>query len=275
MENLFCNLDKYITDENFIGKGSSNKVYAINENFVLRVDIDLDLDAIKSEQLSEVEDVFNGKNFGQAIAKSQDNKISINKRVFGEPLYCSDDIEDDEDFSVEKYLATLETCLNFDGNLIKNFIDDIFYINSKKYYIDITNSENFLYDKAENKLNIIDLTYDPDAIQIIDSDFILIPFVGNESNVCYIYNVADVNQRKRMFELYLALRDKIFKYCVEFNIPLKKWDKNSEFTSWQTFLEVAKDVDFENDNLFEQIINLKYKDVKFRFYNAFGEYGLL
>ena len=274
MKNLFYDLDKYITGDRFIGQGASNKVYAIDENFVLRVDIDLDIDAVASAELHDVDDVFQGKNFGQAVAKSQDDKVSINKRVSGKPLYLGIDIEENDDFSVENYLSTLETCLNFNENLIINFINDVLFINSKKYYIDITNSENFLYDVQNNRLNLIDLAYSPDWSQEINSNCILFPFIGNEADICAIYNISDVSQRKKMFELFSLLSDRIFKYCLEFNIPLISWTEKSKFTSFETILAVANDIDFENDNLFEQVINLKYNDVKFRFYNAFGEYSL-
>ena len=137
----FDNLDKKIKPENFLGGGFEADVYAIDENYVLRM-----YGGAKSVDypFTPVEDIFEGKNFGQAIARTKKG-VSINKRVSGEHLYKCNDTDP------ATYMKKLREYSELSDETLDAFVSDVAFINSKGWRIDQTNPENFLYEKLSSE----------------------------------------------------------------------------------------------------------------------------
>lgn len=252
------NLDKYITSENFIGDGSHAKVYNIDDDFVLR--IAHEISEIKDTKLVEAEDIFDGKNFGQAVLIAEDGlEISINKKVKGHILHRVSDVLDNPNFDVEGYINDLKKYLQISEQTIKLFIEDILYLHTKGFLVDYFNPENFLYDEQTGKITSIDLRKNKYNLPL-NYIMVLNPFVRKGRDILDIYNISTPSQRYEIFELIRAMKDRIKPICENYNIGDYVWNKDLKYCTLETILEVINDIDLNNNSLYNQIMELKYKD---------------
>lgn len=252
------NLDKYITSEKFIGDGSHAKVYNIDDNFVLR--IAHEISEIKDTKLVEAEDIFDGKNFGQAVLIAEDGlEISINKKVKGHILHRVSDVLDNPNFDVEGYINDLKKYLQISEQTIKLFIEDILYLHTKGFLVDYFNPENFLYDEQTGKITSIDLRKNKYNLPL-NYIMVLNPFVRKGRDILDIYNISTPSQRYEIFELIRAMKDRIKPICENYNIGDYVWNKDLKYCTLETILEVINDIDLNNNSLYNQIMELKYKD---------------
>lgn len=252
------NLDKYITSEKFIGDGSHAKVYNIDDDFVLR--IAHEISEIKDTKLVEAEDIFDGKNFGQAVLIAEDGlEISINKKVKGHILHRVSDVLDNPNFDVEGYINDLKKYLQISEQTIKLFIEDILYLHTKGFLVDYFNPENFLYDEQTGKITSIDLRKNKYNLPL-NYIMVLNPFVRKGRDILDIYNISTPSQRYEIFELIRAMKDRIKPICENYNIGDYVWNKDLKYCTLETILEVINDIDLNNNSLYNQIMELKYKD---------------
>lgn len=252
------NLDKYITSEKFIGEGSHAKVYNIDDDFVLR--IAHEISEIKDTKLVEAEDIFDGKNFGQAVLIAEDGlEISINKKVKGHILHRVSDVLDNPNFDVEGYINDLKKYLQISEQTIKLFIEDILYLHTKGFLVDYFNPENFLYDEQTGKITSIDLRKNKYNLPL-NYIMVLNPFVRKGRDILDIYNISTPSQRYEIFELIRAMKDRIKPICENYNIGDYVWNKDLKYCTLETILEVINDIDLNNNSLYNQIMELKYKD---------------
>lgn len=252
------NLDKYITSEKFIGDGSHAKVYNIDDDFVLR--IAHEISEIKDTKLVEAEDIFDGKNFGQAVLIAEDGlEISINKKVKGHILHRVSDVLDNSNFDVEGYINDLKKYLQISEQTIKLFIEDILYLHTKGFLVDYFNPENFLYDEQTGKITSIDLRKNKYNLPL-NYIMVLNPFVRKGRDILDIYNISTPSQRYEIFELIRAMKDRIKPICENYNIGDYVWNKDLKYCTLETILEVINDIDLNNNSLYNQIMELKYKD---------------
>lgn len=252
------NLDKYITSEKFIGDGSHAKVYNIDDDFVLR--IAHEISEIKDTKLVEAEDIFDGKNFGQAVLIAEDGlEISINKKVKGHILHRVSDVLENPNFDVEGYINDLKKYLQISEQTIKLFIEDILYLHTKGFLVDYFNPENFLYDEQTGKITSIDLRKNKYNLPL-NYIMVLNPFVRKGRDILDIYNISTPSQRYEIFELIRAMKDRIKPICENYNIGDYVWNKDLKYCTLETILEVINDIDLNNNSLYNQIMELKYKD---------------
>lgn len=252
------NLDKYITSEKFIGDGSHAKVYNIDDDFVLR--IAHEISEIKDTKLVEAEDIFDGKNFGQAVLIAEDGlEISINKKVKGHILHRVSDVLDNPNFDVEGYINDLKKYLQISEQTIKLFIEDILYLHTKGFLVDYFNPENFLYDEQTGKITSIDLRKNKYNLPL-NYIMVLNPFVRKGRDILDIYNISTPSQRYEIFELIRAMKDRIKPICENYNIGDYVWNKDLKYCTLETILEVINNIDLNNNSLYNQIMELKYKD---------------
>jgi hypothetical protein len=71
---LIPNISKSITPKNFLGAGGEASVYAINDEYVLRL---FGGQTKIDSEFFPVEDILEGRNFGQAIARTKNNIIAL------------------------------------------------------------------------------------------------------------------------------------------------------------------------------------------------------
>ena len=251
-QDLVFDLDKKITKKNLLGSGSEADVYNINNDYVLRI-----LggeNKIKNHKFVPVEDIFEGKNFGQAVAKN-DEGITINKKVNGTKIY---NIREN---NPKKYMEQLREYSELPDETLENFVSDIAFINSKGYRIDQSNPENFLYDRVNKSIGIIDLQkQDSSSLDLFEPyahDWIVDPLI-NGHDIFEIYNKLEPHERKEMFELIGKIENRVLPLCEKYGIPKAKWNKNDYmFSSVLNVLELKETVDCSKD-LFGQIIYSKY-----------------
>lgn len=254
----FENLDKYITDKNFIGKGTYAKVYNIDDDYVLR--IFNEISKIGDTKLVENKDIFEGKNFGQAVFVAKDgSEISINKKVNGHILYKVSDVLDNPNFDIEGYISDLKKYLQISEQIIKLFIEDILYIHTKGFLVDYSNPENFLYDEQRGKITSIDLMKNKYNLPL-NYIMVLNPFVRKGRDILDIYAISTPVQRRKIFDLISAMKNRIKLICENYSIGDYVWTKDLKYCTLETILEVINDIDLNNNSLYNQIIELKYKD---------------
>ena len=254
----FENLDKYVTNENFIGEGSYAKVYDIDDDFILR--IAHEISEIGDKKLVKIEDIFDGKNFGQAVFVAEDGfEISINKKVKGHILHKVSDVLENPNFDVETYINDLKKYLQIPEQTIKLFIEDILYLHTKGFLVDYFNPENFLYDEQTGKITSIDLRKNNRNLPL-NYIMVLNPFVRKGRDVLDIYDISTPTQRHEIFDLIKAMKDRIKPICENYNIGNYVWTKDLKCCTLETILEVIDDIDLNNNSLYNQIMELKYKD---------------
>ncbi len=242
----------------FLGEGAEAKVYAINDKYVLRLLHDANSDL----EFLSIEDIFEGRNFGQAIAKDQ-NGNTINKRVFGSSLY------DRYSTDPKIYLQNLREYVNLSDEALEAFVSDIAFINSKGYCIDHRNPENFLYDKKTGKIGIVDISEKtfvnsifPEAFEPYSHIWVLSPLLNGYS-VIDIYKEFSISERQEFFELVEKLESRILPLCEKYGIPLAKWEKDRYLvTNLINLLDLRKKIDpIKCDNLQVPIFYERYPEL--------------
>lgn len=239
---LIPNISKCITPKNFLGGGGEANVYIINDKYVLRL---FGGQTKIDTKFSPVEDIFEGRNFGQAVAKTKNN-TSINRRVFGVPMYkCND-------YDPKTYMAKIREYKNLPDETLENFVADVAFIHSKGWRIDETNPENFLYDKATGRIGIIDLCkQNSSSLDLSDPyghDWILAPLV-NSHDVFKIYQKLTPEERREVFDIIKSLQERIIPLCEKYDIPIAKWNKDDyTFTSLINLLDLMNKIDVTKDN---------------------------
>ena len=250
---LLSGLQDKVDPQNIIGSGAEANVYLINESYVLRMPIRMI--AIDSE-FHPVKDDFEGRNFGQAVAKTK-NGISINKRVLGANLYeCGDT-------NPQRYMENLRKYANLSDDILDSFVSDVAFINSKGWRIDQTNPENFLFNEKSGKIHIIDLckknASSLDYFEPYGHDWILNPLV-NGHDVISVYQKLSIEERKEMFELIGKLEKRILSICRKYGIPKAKWNKKHySVDSLINLLDLRKKINVSTcDNLHDYIFHKRY-----------------
>ena len=260
---LIPGLSKKITPSNMLGGGGEATVYAINDKYVLRM---FGGGKKITSKFFPVEDIFEGRNFGQAVAKTSDN-CSINRRVNGEIMHkCNG-------HDTKTYMRNLREYVQLSDETLEEFVSDVAFINSKGWRIDQSNPENFLLDRKTGKIGIIDLSRKNssslDLYEPYGHDWILDPLV-NGHDIFGIYKKLSIEERKEMFELISKLEKRILPLCKKYDIPVSKWNKeNYMFTSLLNFLDLKDGIDVSKvDDLFEPIIYARYPEMipKFKAY---------
>lgn len=175
-ERDFINTDlkRSFSSENYIGRGTESYIYKIcgNEDYVLKIPKEYK-DLAQTFDFSDcyIEDVtdenLNG-NFGQQVAVIKDKAhkipvIKILKKQEGIPngnppngMCCIDIAYNDISRRIhcEKCLKILA---NMPDSAYENFVDDVAYLAKKGYSIDDYNSNNYLLDEENGRINIVDI----------------------------------------------------------------------------------------------------------------------
>ena len=261
--NLDTNFEKYIIPENYLGSGKEAIVYAIDNDYVIRL---VNTDKIGGQKFSYIEDIFDeDKNFGQPVAISEKGNITINRRVKGEPLYnnvyfTSKTFENDVS-QINIYLKSLEEYSNLDDLTLENFIKDGVYLLSKGFILDPYNPYNYLYDSKNKKINIIDLCVNKKNTELTHVYYVY-PLCYSTVILRY-YEVMTVEERLKMFELIKQINNKIIKYSLKYNVTIGATQglKMKNKCNLYNILRVIDDIDYNNGNLVRQIYQHLYPEL--------------
>ena len=250
---LIPNLQEKINPQNFLGGGFEANVYGIDDSYVLRM---YDGATRIDSEFLPVLDIFEGRNFGQAVARTKKG-VSINRRVPGVPMYKCNDSDP------KIYMRNLREYANLSDDTLESFVADVAYINSKGWRIDQSNPENFLIDKATGKIGIVDLSRKGssslDLFEPYGHDWILAPLV-NSHDVFAIYKKLSPVERKELFDLIEKLEKRILPLCEKYGIPNVKWNRDDyAFRSLINLLDFKGKINVSTtDDLWEPIIYERY-----------------
>ena len=254
---LIGELNSFIKPENLLGRGSEASVYKINDYYVLRI---LGRESnMKGINLNfrPVTDVFEGRNFGQAVAISEN--CSINRLVRGTPLYKCKETDP------VTYLKKLKEYSKLPDKTLEQFIEDVSFINKKGYIIDKGNPENFLYDRINKKIGIIDIhkkgITNFDLFNPYGHDWI-IEALCNGHNFFDCASKMNPAQRKEMLELITSLESRIIPLCKKYNIPIAKYNnkKYMEFSMAEFLSSKDKINVFSKEGIITQMAKLNHPE---------------
>lgn len=258
-ESLVPHLDSYITPEKFLGGEEGTRVYDLNNEYVLR--LTCGKRSIGLQKFEPVDDVFEGRNFGQAVAKSECGYITINKKVQGSVLYK---LNDGLANKPSLYMESLREYAKMPDETLEQFVKDVAFIQEKGYWIDHVNPENFLYDRKAGKIvkiGIVDVgeQFDWD-LEPFAHDWILDPLV-NGYEIPRIYENLIPAQREEMFGLITQLENRVLPLCKKYGIPEARWNtKNYVDISLSSILQTRGKLNYNNDDLISQVIKLKFPE---------------
>ena len=257
---LVKDLESKINKRNFIGGGSEAKVYNIDDNYVLR--LRCGEKSVKGQKFTQAEDIFEGRNYGQAVAVGTNPNITICKKVPGKQLYV---IAPHTDYKVDvkNYMENLKKYASLSDEALENFVENVAFINSKGWTIDHSNPENFLFDEKTGKINILDLheknSSSLDIFEPYGHDWILDVLI-NGHDIMEIYETMTPLERKEWFDIISKLEERILPMCEKHNIPKTKWNKKEQMDdSMATVLDIRSQIDFDSDLLL-QCIKLRNPD---------------
>ena len=255
---LVDDLNSYIKPEKFLGRGAEARVYKLNKNYVLR--LSRGQTTVDNQHFIPVQDIFDGRNYGQAVAISENGKISINKFVPGNMMYKAGD------YNPITYLGELRKYSKLPDETLEKFIEDVSYINKKGYRIDSYNPENFLYDSTTQRIGIIDIkkkgTSTLDLYNPYGHDWIL-SALCNEHDLLTIMSQMNAAQKKEVIDLITELEARIIPMCKKYNIPLAKYNsKDYSRFSMAEFLSLRSKINVSsNEGIRTQIIKLNHPDM--------------
>ncbi len=218
INDLVSILKNKMRHDNIIGEGLEARVYALNENYVIR-----ELKYQKkdeNQQFVDVPELFDGQNFGQPVLISVDKSVSINKFISGNPMYPVGDID------TNLYLQILHTYSELSDDCLERFVKDFTYLDKQGYKMD-PNPENFLYDSKKDRIGFVDIAkkdekninYD----EPISHTMVLYPLV-NGRQVVRQYTKMLPFERQEMFDLIAKMEKRILPICDKYKIPKAKWD---------------------------------------------------
>lgn len=246
-------LYKNITPNNFLGQGRLSICYQIPkiDNFVLIFPNKqiLTQEHLSSATLSEVVDDFDGRNFGQPIAKLGDN-IMISKRVHGEPnsipywynyLFNTDAVTSEH---AKDFLEKLSKIAKLKQNEYNSYAESLNYLNSKDVKCDTINPNNVLLDFKKNKIGLVDVQKSPYFNNLKNTHHDMISGFLDMGLFTSFYNKLDTKNKNKLIH---ASKD-IIEKCNESNSILKMDNSKEEYLKYLSitdkfFIDITKGTD--------------------------------
>ena len=168
----------FAISEEPLGMGEEAKVYKIhtNPNYTVRVsnnapDLDQLSKIIFEEQFVEQKDIFAGRNYAQPVAylgldqNSGSALVTINlySPGFSMEIYKPGRKMPSSEEALMKTLTLSKAILNMPDSAIDKIYDDLHFLSSREYSIDVgngglfTNTGNILYSAVDKEFRIIDI----------------------------------------------------------------------------------------------------------------------
>jgi len=168
----------FAISEEPLGMGEEAKVYKIhtNPNYTVRVsnnapDFEQLAKIIENEQFVEQKDIFAGRNYAQPVAylgldKDNDSAlvtINLYSPGFSMEIYKPGRKAPSSDEALMKTKTLSKAVLNMPDSAIDRIYDDLHFLSSREYSIDVgngglfTNTGNILYSAVDKEFRIIDL----------------------------------------------------------------------------------------------------------------------
>ena len=212
---------------------------------------------VKSLSFRPVTDIFEGRNFGQAVAIGKG--CSINRLVRGIPLYKCNET------NPVKYLKKLREYSKLSDRTLEQFIEDVSFINKKGYRIDEGNPENFLYDCINKKIGIVDIckkgSTSLDLYGPYGHDWILEALCNGHDFLSCASKMTPA-QKKEMIELITNLESRIIPMCKKYNIPIAQYNNRDYMKfSMAEFLSLKDKINvFSRDGIRTQMVKLNHSE---------------
>ncbi len=270
--NLDMKVFSSIKHKNFVGEGIKAKVYSLADDYVTRIpkanNITDELVEVKGQKFSPIFDNLEGRNFGQAIAETE-NGISIAKKVSGTPLYSNSpnpwisylpgaknygEIGPKE---AKAFYSQLKELSKLPNESISQYIDDILFLQKKGYSVDLINPNNFHFDKACKKINILYIKK-KEMKNLSDLD-LLKPLV-NKMFLEQNYKHLSPTQRKESIEIIRDLAEKCTKIGDRKGITKEVFNPSKTFPNeLPAMLKAGNNIEYKIDDLTTAVSNVIYK----------------
>ncbi len=169
----------FAMSERPLGMGEEAKVYKVHTNpkFTVRVSNEAPSFEILAQQIFDEKftlqkDIFEGRNYGQAVAymglDEHDEHMAMVTLCWYAPgfsieIWKPGQNEPSSDEALMKTMALSQTMLNLPDKAIDDVYDDLHFLSSKRYSIDtgncgwFSNMGNILLDAANKRLQVIDI----------------------------------------------------------------------------------------------------------------------
>ena len=202
-----------------INIGGSANVYELKgfeELYIVR------LEKKSSFDIKKLKLVKNSSKYNPIVAQSKDGKISIQKKICGEPLYDKSwqkNLIEEIEPNLELFYGTLNKINDLPDKTFIEYINNIIDIRNNHYNIDAINPNNFLLDLKNQKINFVDLEYsyiNNDLIKIED----FFPLL-NHFNLIRILSKLSPSEREQLQLFVRNFLDRMIKIAKQKGIILK------------------------------------------------------
>ena len=211
------------------------------------------------QKFKPVIDIFEGKNFGQPVAISENHQVSINRFVNGNIMYkCMD-------YNPDVYLKKLEEYSALPDKTLEEFIADVAFINKKGFRIDESNPENFLFNPVTKKIGIVDICKKGSSLDLYGPyghDWI-VSVLCNEHDFLDCASRMRPEQRARMIELISKIERRILPICKKYGIPTAKYNNNDylKFSIAEFLHSIDKINPHAKEGICHQLVRLNNPDL--------------
>lgn len=220
-------LSEFISDENCVGEGRSNKVYKLphTDNFMLKTYKKLTSQNVFQfqKELTPVPDVFTNINVGQSIARMGQYILILIKQD-GEqhsiPFMKRSNIEEAD---VRKYLSDIKKLATISDVGYKSFTDEVKCLTENNCYIDYFNSNNLMLTPEEiNLVDIVRIRRFKQRVFMFPSQESLLKILLDENVLPLILNRISEQDKIQLGQNIRIIMNKLTEAMKASNLPQNK-----------------------------------------------------
>ena len=196
-----------------IGSGGNANVYELNDEYVLRI-----IKGKKEFEINEIipiENSLTNINYGQIVAKTDKDYITILKKQKGVPVYVQGKT------TLEDYTYIIKKLSKLPQETFDTFIKECKTLLDNGLLIDPSKSNNFLIDFDNNRINIVDVNKST-SLPEFDYNWFFVPLVATQ-----FINREKLRGNDVLNPYWKIIKDKILVSCKKYNIK-----QNHENSDW-------------------------------------------
>jgi hypothetical protein len=213
----------------FIGSGGNANVYDLNDKYVLK--IKKTKKELEINEIIPVEDTLPNINYGQIVAKTDKDYITILKKQKGVPVYVQGKT------TLEDYTNKIKKLSKLPQETFDVFVKESKLLSEKDLNIDPSKSNNFLIDFDNNRINIVDVIESKSLLKI-EYTWFFIPLVAT----IFIHR-ENLRGDEDLIPYWKIIKDKLLISCKKYNIT-----QNNEYSDWIFSKSDPDDADDINTN---------------------------
>jgi hypothetical protein len=219
-------INKILQNPTLLGSGGNANVYNINNNYVLRV---IKGNSVSINKVIPIENKKLNFDYGQIVAKTDNNSITILKKMLGIPIA---EWSKRKRTIVDTYYKNIKTLSEFPQESFDDFANKVLMLKNQGIAIDPSKSNNFLIDSEKKKINIVDVNDNKEIT--LDVAMLFVPLVST-----IFINTNKLRGNSKFTPLWREIKTKIENAAKKVGISgdLERYDfifKSEEQTPVQT-----------------------------------------